>query len=173
VHEFAPAAYGSFAGYGVDILVGERGQRLPLSLSIGAWLLQRCAWDGQRLFVAVGTDVDPDTCLGTGKQLAQRADRVAFLVLGDGSARRGEKAPGYVDARAALYDSEIRHALELADVRALAELDPELSAQLLVGGRAPWQVLSGAAAGHNISATLLSEESPYGVGYFVAAWSVR
>jgi hypothetical protein len=175
VREFPADAYGSFAAYGVDIGVGTPypGQQpLPLSLAVGAWLLRRCAWDGQPLFVALGTDVDPDTCLGMGKQLAQRADRVALLVLGDGSARRSEKAPGYVDARAVPYDSEIRRALELGDVCALAQLDPELSAELLVGGRTAWQVLAGAAEGVDVNATLLAQESPYGVAYFVASWVV-
>lgn len=176
VREFPADAYGSFAAYGVDIGVGSPDpgqQRLPLSLSVGAWLLRRCAWDGQPLFVALGTDVDRDTCLGMGKQLARRADRVALLVLGDGSARRSEKAPGYVDTRAVPYDSEIRRALELGDAPALAELDPEVSAELLVGGRTAWQVLAGAAEGLDVDATLLAEDCPYGVGYFVASWIVR
>jgi hypothetical protein len=171
VREFEAEAYGSFARYGVDMTVGaSRVGRLPLSLSVGAWLLQRCAWSGQRLFVALGADVDPDTCLGTGKQLAQRANRVALLVLGDGSARRSETAPGYVDERAVPYDSQVCRALQLGDVGALAQLDPEVSAELLVGGRTAWQVLAGAADGVDIEASLLAEESPYGVDYFVASW---
>lgn len=54
---------------------------------------------------------------------------------------------------------------------ALAALDAELAAELLAAGRAPWQVLAGAAEGAGLDGRLLYEDAPYGVGYFVAAWS--
>ena len=39
----------------------------------------------------------------------------------------------------------------------------------MVGGRAPWQVLAGAGAGP-VTAEVLYDAAPYGVGYVVAAW---
>jgi hypothetical protein len=176
VRELAADVRGSFLSYGVDISIGAnpaRKRQLPLSLSVGAWLLQRSSWDGARCFVAVGGDTDVNTCLSTGKHLALRGERIAFLVLGDGSARRSENAPGYVDDRAALYDEDIRRALQCGDVSALAELDPTLAADLLVSGRPAWQVLAGAAQDVDVTAALLAHEAPYGVAYFVASWTVR
>jgi hypothetical protein len=65
----------------------------------------------------------------------------------------------------------VAHALGKADAAALAALDPDLSRELQVAGRAAWQVLAGAAGGDGFSAGLLADEAPYGVGYLVAAWS--
>ncbi len=91
--------------------------------------------------------------------------------MGDGSACRTLKAPGYLDERAQGFDAEAARALGAADVEALAALDEELAYELKVSGRAPWQVLAGAGAGAGLSGALLHDEAPYGVGYYVAAWS--
>ena len=97
-------------------------------------------------------------------------DPWALLVMGDGSACRGQKAPGYDDPRAQPYDDAVARALADADAAALAGLDPVLSAELLVAGRAPWQVLAeryGAPPCRG-AATCLDYGAPYGVAYFVA-----
>ncbi len=54
---------------------------------------------------------------------------------------------------------------------ALKALDAELAYELKASGRAPWQVLAGAAENADLAGTLLYEDAPYGVGYVVAAWS--
>jgi aromatic ring-opening dioxygenase LigB subunit len=109
--------------------------------------------------------------LGLGRGLAELADRVVLLVMGDGSACRTVKAPGYLDERAESFDAAVTAALADADTAALAGLDDRLAAELQAAGRAPWQVLAGAAEGAGLGGRLLYEEAPYGVGYFVAAWS--
>jgi aromatic ring-opening dioxygenase LigB subunit len=91
--------------------------------------------------------------------------------MGDASACRTLKAPGYLDERAADFDAEIARALGSADVEALKTLDTALAHELKVAGRAPWQVLAGAAAGAGLGGALLYDDAPYGVGYVVAAWS--
>jgi len=173
VREYDAQARASFFPYGVEVAFesGLKGEaQLPLSLSVGAWLLHRCGWKGERRLVAVGADLDVDTCRAEGERLAAWARLVTLLVMGDGSARRSENAPGYVDARAVGYDARIRSTLERGDARALAALDPVLAARLLVGGRPAWQVLAGAVGDARVDATLLADEAPYGVGYFVATW---
>jgi hypothetical protein len=59
-----------------------------------------------------------------------------------------------------------------ADARALLALDPGLATELLVAGRAPWQVLAGAAlaTGREMRGELTYQTAPYGVAYFVAHW---
>jgi hypothetical protein len=42
---------------------------------------------------------------------------------------------------------------------------------LWAAGRAPWQVLAGAAGDSPVKAQVLYEGAPYGVGYVVATWS--
>lgn len=172
-------ARGSFSGFGVDVAVrlgpatGEDDEReLPPSLAVAAWLLERTGWaDAPIEALGVGEPLEPERCLETGRELAARAGRVALLVMGDASACRSLKAPGYLDERAAPFDAAAARALGSADVAALKALDPGLAYELKASGRAPWQVLAGAAEGAGLGGTLLYDDAPYGVGYLVAAWS--
>lgn len=191
--EFGGGAAGSLAGFGVDWATGDGEAVLPLSLTIGRWLLERNGLlpgtlpargpgargtaprlrpDGEAQVVlrAVPFDAAASACVALGGELARRAQRVAMLVLGDGSARRNTKAPGYLDPRAERYDAAAAAALASADPAGLARLDPVLSADLLAAGRAAWQVLAGAAAGARFRGQLHSVTARYGVGYLVASW---
>ncbi|MDJ0381903.1 class III extradiol dioxygenase subunit B-like domain-containing protein [Streptomyces sp. G-G2] len=150
----------------------DAGRPLPVSLAVAAWLLAHTAWSGAPVDgLGVEEPLTTADCLATGRELAARAERVALLVMGDGSACRTLKAPGYLDERAEAFDAAAAHALAAADVAALAAIDPRLAAELKAAGRAPWQVLAGAAEGAGLEGRLLYEDAPYGVGYFVAAWS--
>ncbi|MGW4896153.1 hypothetical protein ACWEQL_28440 [Kitasatospora sp. NPDC004240] len=167
---------GSFHRYGVPLvakLPGGRveGPELAPSLTVGAWLLERAGVTLPTHACAVPEDAPADRMLGLGQGLAGLADRVALLVMGGGSACRSLKAPGYLDERAEGYDEALAAALGSADLTALAALDPGLAAELKVDGRAPWQVLAGAAQGAGLAGRLGHHEAPYGVGYFVASWS--
>ncbi|WP_086563396.1 class III extradiol dioxygenase subunit B-like domain-containing protein [Streptomyces africanus] len=170
---------GSFRGFGADLdvrLGRDEGtpadQRLPYSLAVAAWLLERTGWsDAPVEGLGVGDRLEPERCGRIGRDLASRAERVALLVMGDASACRTLKAPGYLDERAAPFDAEAARALGTADVAALAALDTGLARELKVSGRAPWQVLAGAAEDADLGGSLLYEDAPYGVGYLVATWS--
>ncbi|WUS99618.1 class III extradiol dioxygenase subunit B-like domain-containing protein [Streptomyces sp. NBC_00708] len=164
-------------GVGLEVRLGRdrgtpAGRPLPPSLAVGAWLLARTGWAGSPV-EGLGVDEALETarCTETGRELAGRADRVALLVMGDGSACRTVKAPGYLDERAAAFDAEAARALGAADPEALTALDASLAHALKAAGRAPWQVLAGAADGAGPAGRLLYEDAPYGVGYLVAAWS--
>ncbi|MFI0731724.1 class III extradiol dioxygenase subunit B-like domain-containing protein [Streptomyces sp. NPDC021225] len=175
---------GSFGGFGVDLDVrlggwGEAGagaeaseRTLPPSLAVAAWLLERARWQAAPVEgLGVGEPLAAERCREVGRELAAQAERVALLVMGDGSACRTLKAPGYLDDRAAAFDAEVARALGAADIAALAELDEELAAELKAAGRAPLQVLAGAGEGAALKGELRYEGAPYGVGYFVAMWS--
>ncbi|OLZ63268.1 hypothetical protein AV521_39495 [Streptomyces sp. IMTB 2501] len=176
---FPQGARGSFRGFGVDLDVrlgpatdapGER--ELPPSLAVGAWLLERTGWaDAPIEGLGIGEALAPERCGEVGREIGARAGRVALLVLGDASACRTVKAPGYLDERAAPFDAEVARALGAADLPAIRALDPGLARELKASGRAPWQVLAGAAENTALSGSLLFEAAPYGVGYVVAAWS--
>ncbi|GHD04515.1 hypothetical protein GCM10010313_20920 [Streptomyces violarus] len=176
---YAEGTRGSFRGFGVDLDVrlgpgaGPHGeQRLPYSLAVAAWLLERTGWcDAPVEGLGVGESSTPERCVQTGRDLAARAERVALLVMGDASACRTLKAPGYLDERAAPFDAEVARALGAADMAALTALDARLAYELKASGRAPWQVLAGAAEGADLGGSLLYEDAPYGVGYLVATWS--
>jgi hypothetical protein len=169
---------GSFAPWGAatGFVLGDRPEPriTSLSLLVGGWLLSRHDLTGPALALdAVDAGTPAAVCAPLGAELADRRTRVALLVLGDGSACRGEKSPGYDDPRARSYDDGVATALADADTYALLDLDPVLSAELRVAGRAPWQVLAGAAeaAGGSWTGDLSYHAAPYGVGYFVATWA--
>ncbi|MGW7204323.1 class III extradiol dioxygenase subunit B-like domain-containing protein [Streptomyces sp. NPDC054837] len=170
---------GSFRGFGVDLDVRlgadkgvASGRALPPSLAVAAWLLERTGWaDAPIEGLGVGEPLAAERCIETGREIAARAERVALLVMGDASACRTLKSPGYLDERAAPFDAEVARALGAADVAALEALDAELAYELKVSGRAPWQVLAGAAEGAGLDGRLLYDDAPYGVGYVVATWS--
>jgi len=186
-------ATGSFRGFGVDVEVrlggaaptgpeggagggetagGVPGRPLPPSLAVGAWLLERAGWDVAPVEgLGVGEPLAPERCIQVGRKLAASAERVALLVMGDGSACRTLKAPGYLDERAAAFDAEVARALASADTAALASLDEALAYELKAAGRAPLQVLAGAGEGAGLKGELRYDEAPYGVGYFVARWA--
>lgn len=170
-------ATGSFRGFGADVSVclgvGEtRAGRLPASLAVGAWLLNRARWAASPV-EGLGVDEALDTpgCLEMGREMGAGPSRTALLVMGDGSACRSLKAPGYLDERAAGFDALVARALGSADLAALSALDTSLADELKAAGRAPWQVLTGAAEGAGLDGRLLYDDAPYGVGYFVTTWS--
>ncbi|WP_431041827.1 class III extradiol dioxygenase subunit B-like domain-containing protein [Streptomyces sp. P1-3] len=176
---YPQGARGSFRGFGVDaeVRLGHgaatgAAPELPPPLAVAAWLLERADWTAAPVTgLGVGEEWTGAECAAAGRELAGSADRVALLVMGDGSACRTLKAPGYLDERAADFDARAARALGAADTAALAALDRELARDLLVAGRAPWQVLAGAGEGAGLSGALLYDDAPYGVGYMVATWS--
>jgi hypothetical protein len=182
VGPYPEGAWGSLRPYGVDVPVPPPSRNggsdrpeasLPLSLTIGQWLLGRQSMTAAAtLFFGVSADADAARCAQIGAALGERADRVAMLVMGDASARRSLKGPGYLDERAPAYDASVHRALADADTEVLLGLEPELSSELLVAGRAAWQVLAGAAASGRWSAQVVFDEAPYGVTYLVATWTV-
>lgn len=163
-------AGGDLADYGVGVRVGPAPGALDLAATVGRWLAERSGLmpDG---YLEVASRTPPERAVALGAALAGEGNRVALLVMGDGSARRTEHSPGYVDERAIPYDDAVAEALAKADTAHLAGLDPALSRDLMVAGRPAWQVLSGAAGGRSLTGDLLAYEAPYGVGYFVAAWN--
>ncbi|HEY6932955.1 MAG TPA: hypothetical protein VI452_06105 [Marmoricola sp.] len=113
-----------------------------------------------------------------GRATDEPGERV--LVVADGSARRGEKAPGHLDERAFGYDAAIGDALRQGDAKALAVLDPELGAQLLVGGVPAFRALGELVVHHGdlrqtagdlrVRADVDYDADPYGVQYWVVRW---
>lgn len=173
---YAPGTAGSFGPYGADVEAALPGpaaeveDRLPLSLAVGSWLLRRAGWTGDVPGQAVGESSPAEECRRLGIQLAQETDRLALLVMGDGSVGRRSAAPAFVDSRAESFDAAVADALRTGDPAALMALDPMLGTELRAAGRASWQVLAGAAADAVFDAELLYDDAPYGVGYLVAVW---
>ncbi|MGH3165026.1 MAG: hypothetical protein ACRDN0_03910, partial [Trebonia sp.] len=114
-------------------------------------------------------------CVRLGASLADAGARAGLLVMGDGSAKRTLKAPGYFDERAAPFDASVEQAVRSGDMTALAAMDAALARDLMATGRAAWQVLAGALGAGSAGARagvspgeVLYSDFPYGVSYLVA-----
>ena len=151
------SAGGTLAGHGVDVRAGGDDLLLPLSLTIGAWLLDQAGWSGPRTYTTSSVPTD---------------DRVAVLVMAGGSARRSLKAPGYLDERAEAHDAAIGAALDSGDADALASLDIHLSDELMAPGPRALVVLGEMTKGADVTAQLRWDGAPFGVGYWVADWTI-
>ena len=230
--EYGADASGGLHAFGVDVTVGPGEPVLPLSLTVGRWLLEGAgiqvreeAPDPAVGLVGAGASVPGESgaglsaepagipreapgvpgeggipgdavnlpgggaelgiavvfqevarntaagaCLKLGRILADRAPRVALLAMGDACARPARGDPDVPDPAARDYDEEVAEALAAADARWLARLDPAADDELVVAGRAAWQVLAGAARGTRMQGRLLCMAAPYGVTYLVASW---
>ncbi|MDX3072487.1 class III extradiol dioxygenase subunit B-like domain-containing protein [Streptomyces sp. NPDC088354] len=174
-HVWEGGGTGSLRPYGVNraVRLGDGSDPEPLApaLTVAAALLEDARLAAPLHGCAVPEDAPAGRMLELGRGLAELADRVALLVMGDGSNCRTLKAPGYLDDRAEAFDASVARALGTADTAALAGLDAGLAGELRAAGRAPWQVLAGAAEQAALGGALLYDEAPYGVGYFVSVWS--
>ena len=142
---------------------------LPPAPGIGAYLLDQAGYGGERLIWSVSADEPVAGCRKLGADLAGRDARTALLVIGDGSARRGPRAPGHFDQRAAAFDAAVERAVRAGDTRALLDVDPALARELMATGRPAWQVLAGALeSAAPLSAAVRYAGDPFGVAYLVA-----
>jgi hypothetical protein len=141
---------------------------LPLPLGLGARLLDEAGYLGPRLLQSVSLDEPGPACLRLGADLGRLAGRTALLVMADGSARRGVRAPGHLDPRAAPFDAALEQALRDGAPGALRALDETLARDLLAQARPAWQVLAGAMPERVPAAEVLYRDDPFGVFYLVA-----
>ncbi len=144
--------------------VGEanaaRGVTEPLGHRVAAHLL------GDTPFEPVLTVPDPAVAL------RDRSGPTTLVVMADGSARRGEKAPGHLHPDAVSFDERIESALRSGDAETLAALDPELGEELWCDGVPGLRVLGEVARGRELVAYVSHARAPYGVAWWVARWDL-
>lgn len=104
--------------------------------------------------------------------LAERAEAggSGVLVVANGTATRTEKAPGFLDQRAAAFDAAIGAALRGADHAALAAIDTGLAEELWAMPDAGALVRLGERAFTVLRSQIDYDDAPYGVQYWVARW---
>jgi hypothetical protein len=169
-----PESVGTFAGFGVDLLVrlspqatGEPGE-LPLCALIAGWVRAQAQPDTRAEVRVYAGQHDAATALVLGRRLRREIDQTVeptgVLVVADGAntltpAAPGGHHPGDVDVQLALDD-----ALGGGDVAALTRLPGQ------VVGRVAFGVLAGLVEPAPRSAKELYRAAPYGVGYFAGVW---
>lgn len=157
--------------------ISEPDVTKPLSIAVGELLLSQAGCEVRTEHLVFSHDSPTADCLALGRSVLagsrpQRTGvlRTGVLVMADGSACRSVKAPGYLDERAAAFDAKIETALAAGDPAGLADLDSNLAGELLVAGRAAWQVLAGMCEGRRFAAQVYYNDDPFGVWYPVAGW---
>ncbi|MEU6712554.1 hypothetical protein ABZ897_13820 [Nonomuraea sp. NPDC046802] len=159
---------GTLRPWGLDVTEGSGEPLLPLSLTVARTLLDGHVPDTLQ---SVAFDAAKAECQAIGEKIGKMAERVALLVMADGSACLTPKAPGRYDEAAQPYNDLIATAISEADPAALAALDPSEADRLWVAGRAAFQVLAGAAGAAKYRGRLLASAAPFGVGYFAGLWT--
>lgn len=121
-------------------------------------------WASARWITTSGSDA---TALG--EQLRGEGTRICLILVADGAACHGPKAPRAEDSRAPAYEDAVCAALASGQGAHLAQIDADLGREL--GATLPqvWPVLLAAADGEWIG-ELAWRGAPYGVGWAVAAW---
>ena len=106
--------------------------------------------------------------------LAETGDRrgagatTSYLVVGNGSACRTEKAPGHLDERAHGFDAALGRALRTADPAALRAIDQALARELSASTYAITRLGEILTPQHE--ATVDYDDDPFGVQYWVLRW---
>jgi hypothetical protein len=166
---------GSLRGFGVDLDVAldpdvPDATPLPLSLTIGAWLLEVVGYVGERVAIELDPHATSVALEATGRSLAAGAAATVLIVVADGSAARSDKAPASFHPEAAGFDSDVAAALKTGAPQELASIDRDRADAVSAQGWPAWYVAAAAAgtAGHD--AELLVDAAPYGVEYLVASW---
>jgi len=144
------------------------GEPVPLPIGLGCRLLEQAGYAGPLALHAVGDQASAADCAAIGARLAATAARVALLVMADGSARRGLKAPGYLDERSFAFDAQVTEAIQAGDMAPLLALDAGLARDLMATGRPAWQVLAGAVGERRPASLIRYCDDPFGVAYLVA-----
>ena len=164
---FGAGDRGRLGGYGVHLEIGfdgrarPDGRDLPLAHTLGAWLLDQAGFSGTRVGAGPGD---------LGQLVRDLPGPLGILAMGDGSARRTVKAPGYLDDAAAPFDAAVAAALAAGDAAALAALDVVEGERLLASGVPTWQAIGDVLTGREVAACLHLDAAPFGVGYLVADW---
>ncbi len=143
----------------------QRGVSDPLGLRVARHLLSG--------HLGAGVGVSEHQALPyAAAALLETAEPTTLLVMADGSARRGEKAPGHLHPQAIGFDEVIAKALRTGDAESLAGLDPELGTEVWSEGVPAFRVLGEVARGREVSAQVSYDDAPFGVAWWVARWDL-
>jgi len=187
--EFDAAGPVSFASFGRDVVVPALGRNepraqggehgvvancdLPTPLLVARYLASRDVvahvehadlWASARWITTSGAEASV-----LGQTLRQDRTHIALILLADGAACHGPKAPRAEDPRAQAYDDAVCAALASGQLLRLNQIDADLGEVLGATGQQVWPVLLN-AAGHDGIGEVLWRGAPYGVGWAVASW---
>ena len=198
--EHAAAGELSFADFGRDVRVpalpgagGPVSADLPTPVMVARYLASRvstCDAGVARTWAAARwLTVDEAGAPALAETLRDDPEPIALLLLVDGAASHGPKAPRAEDSRAGAFDESVADALAAGDAGRLAAVDLDLARELGAEGAYLWPFLATATATATATAAasatataaattaadrwqgdVLWRGEPYGVGWTVALW---
>ena len=159
-------AFGGVSHYEVGSGVDE----LPQSVTVGASVVVTAGWSGevQALVIDLQTTAAQREVIAQELLAKSEAQRTLVIAVGDGSATRTEKAPGYIQADAVAFDEAINAAIGNADRESILAIEQPTADRLWCRGLPVWQVVANAFA--PTQSALILESAPFGVNYLVASW---
>jgi hypothetical protein len=143
-----------------------RGVAEPLGHRVAQHLL------GTRPFEPLVAAAGGPAASSAAQRLSEDAGPATLVVMADGSASRGEKAPGHLHPDAVAFDDRIDLALRTGDVEALADLDQQQAEEVWCEGVPGFHVLAEVARGRRVEADVSYADAPYGVAWWVARWDL-
>ena len=99
---------------------------------------------------------------------ARHGDHPTYLAVANGSARRSDTAPGYLDERAVPFDDGLGLALRTSDREALLGLDHDLARELWASTAAIPRLAAVLPPRHAPQVDF--DDDPFGVQYWVISW---
>jgi len=178
--EFNASGPVSFASFGRDFVVPAlvEGQpsdpTLPTPIMVARYLASRDIaahpehaqlWTSARWITTSGDG----HAKALGEQLAADGTCAGLILVADGAACHGPRAPRAQDARAQAYDAGVCAALASGQPSRLAQIDADLGDELGATGSQVWPTFVAAAGGDGIGEVLWAG-APYGVAWAVASW---
>jgi hypothetical protein len=180
--EFNAAGTVSFASFGRDVVVpalvwGQPSDpMLPTPIMVARYLASRDIatnpehaelWESARWITSSGAEG-----VRLGKALSADHVGVGLILVADGAACHGPKAPRAQDPRAHTYDDAVWAALACGRPGRLAQIDADLGDELGATGSQVWPLLVAAAGAADVDVVgeVLWAGAPYGVGWAVASW---
>jgi hypothetical protein len=171
----------SFADFGRDVRVpplpgasGVQAADLPTPVMVGRYLVSRVTGDSaeaDRLWAdARWVTVDAGEAGSLGVELREDPRDIALVLLVDGAASHGPKAPRAEDSRAGRFDDSVAAALAAGDPVQLGAIDAALGSEVGAVDVHLWSLLEAAAGRSSWEGRLLFRGEPYGVGWTVALW---
>jgi hypothetical protein len=151
---------------GAPALLPEHASQVDPVADLRAAALEAVRWLGSGVSgVSVVADAQGERVAAALLDAAdvRRGGSTAYLVVGNGSAKRSEKAPGHLDERSFGFDSALGDALVAGD---LAGVDWSLADEL-------WASVDGLRRASPLiggPATVDYDDDPYGVQYWVMRW---
>ncbi len=95
------------------------------------------------------------------------SDETSYLVVGNGSACRSEKAPGHLDERAAAFDASLGRCLKDGLWESVRVIDRDLARELWANVDA---IVEMSALPRLVLDRVDYDDDPYGVQYWVVRW---